>query len=149
MSSPFQRYRLLRRLRYLTQYLIPCLRVAIFTRQGIWSRKGRILIWGKFRRMFLGLFPPLARQLQLKHGIAGGCRSCGASCRLLLKCPHWDEVTHLCSIYEDRPTACRLFPITPEDLRDRDLVLEGQDCGYVFVGSAPTEAEPITFQHYP
>lgn len=28
----------------------------------------------------------------------------------LYKCRHWDEITGLCGIYEDRPDMCRNFP---------------------------------------
>jgi Fe-S-cluster containining protein len=81
----------------------------------------------------IGSDPGLASHLKRKHGLTGGCASCGASCNLLFKCPHWDEASRLCSIYEDRPIACRMFPITPADLRDRDLAASGTKCGYSFV----------------
>lgn len=83
--------------------------------------------------MFLSFFPNLSRRLQKRYGLEGGCRSCGASCKLLFQCPHWDESSSLCSVYEDRPNICRLFPITPKDISDRDLVrgIEG-GCGFRF-----------------
>jgi hypothetical protein len=71
--------------------------------------------------------------LRRKYGLSGACISCGVSCNLLLKCPHWDEESRLCSIYDHRPLTCRLFPITPSDIRDRDLVSSGKPCGYSFV----------------
>jgi len=109
----------------------PCL-IASFSRQGFFSAEGRILIWGKFRRFILTLFPPLATHLQSKYGLVGECVSCGASCKLLFQCPHWDDHSNLCTVYEDRPNICRHFPITPSDLRDRDIVLRKSPCGFAF-----------------
>lgn len=105
----------------------------VFTRDGLFSSAGRQLIGGKFRRVFLSFFPALSRRLQKHYGISGGCRSCGASCKLLFQCPHWDSRSNLCSVYEDRPNICRLFPITPADISDRNLVRGVQGgCGFRF-----------------
>ena len=128
----WKRIRFIRRTIYTIQYMIPCIRVTFFSIDGFYSKAGRTLIAGKFRRMFLSFFPSYAHKLQQKYGLSGGCRSCGASCNLLLQCPHWDTKSHLCSIYDDRPPACRLFPITPADVRDRDLVLKKEPCGFAF-----------------
>lgn len=121
-----------RRSYYLVRYLIPCTRVTFFSKAGIYSKEGRTLVIGKFRRMFISISPPLAKKLQKHYGLEGGCTSCGASCKLLFQCPHWDEPTHLCTIYEDRPPACRFFPITPADIRDRNIVLKDKPCGFTF-----------------
>ena len=106
---------------------------AVFSSEGLASHEGRILIWGKVRRMFLGCVPPLARHLQSKYKLSGGCTSCGSSCQILFQCPYWNDQSNLCSIYEDRPGICRLFPITPADIRDRNIV-SGQSggCGFDF-----------------
>ena len=101
--------------------------------EGLRSAKGRQLIWGKFRRVVLSLCPPLCRSLHKRYELSGGCVSCGASCKLLFQCPHWDEESHLCSVYEDRPSICRLFPITPADISDRNLVLPEKQCGFKFL----------------
>ena len=69
-------------------------------------------------------------KLRKKYGIVGGCTGCGASCNLLFRCPHWDAKTHLCTVYEDRPNICKVFPITPADIRDRNIVLKTQPCGF-------------------
>ena len=124
--------RWLRRLAVIAATFPPFFAV-LFTRQGLGSREGRQLIRGKFRRVCLSFFPALSRRLQQSHGLSGGCRSCGASCKLLFQCPHWDEASSLCSVYEDRPNICRLFPITPADVSDRNLV-QGIDgpCGFRF-----------------
>ena len=123
--------RVLRQIWHVGERAVPFL-LAIFSQKGLPSRNGRVLIRGKFRRIFLTSIPPLARYLQRYHGLQGGCQSCGASCNLLNRCPHWDPHSRLCTVYELRPNTCRLFPITPADLRDRDLALAGQSCGFQF-----------------
>ena len=35
-------------------------------------------------------------------------------------------------VYESGPRVCRMFPITPTDLRDRDLELRHTVCGFHF-----------------
>jgi hypothetical protein len=131
----------LRRFWHLIERTLPFLKVA-FSSEGIISADGRQLIWGKARRFFFSSFPPLARALQKRYGIEGGCRSCGASCQLLFRCPHWDQQSRLCSVYEDRPSICRLFPITPADIRDRDLVRlkKPLSCGFQFSKAPETTA---------
>lgn len=146
MSVFWKKIRFIRRFVYTIQYLIPVTKVAFFTRDGVYSKEGRILVWGKFRRMFISFFPSYAHKLQTKYGLTGGCRSCGASCKLLIQCPHWDEKSHLCSIYEDRPPACRLFPITPADIRDRDIVLKKEPCGFAFQTPAIKPDRHITLR---
>lgn len=125
------RFRPARRMWHLWERTIPFLVIA-FSKDGLGSRDGRTLILGKFRRMLISTVPPLARALQKKYGIQGSCTSCGASCRLLFQCPHWDSRSHLCSVYEDRPSICRLFPITPGDIKERDIVLKSKSCGFTF-----------------
>jgi hypothetical protein len=107
----------------------------------------RRIIWGKIRRAIICCVPGLALHLQRKHGLAGGCVSCGASCNLLFRCPHWDEKSRLCSIYDDRPLTCRVFPITPSDISDRDLASTTTRCGYSFVQKASGSAIPEIRQH--
>lgn len=103
-----------------------------FSREGLGCARGRTLIWGKFRRFVLTAFPPLARHLRAHYHLSGDCENCGASCNLLFRCPHWDEHSHLCTVYEDRPNVCSFFPVTPTDLRDRDLVRKDALCGFAF-----------------
>lgn len=106
--------------------------VVAFTKKGFFSADGRQLIGGKARRIFISFVPPLAHYLQKKYALTGGCTSCGASCKLLFQCPHWDDKSHLCSVYEDRPNVCRFFPITPKDIEDRNLILKDIPCGFDF-----------------
>ncbi len=115
---------------------------AVFSRKGVLSKDGRILIRGKLRRLFICSVPLLARYLRAHYKLEGGCNSCGASCNLLFRCPHWDVDSHLCTVYESRPRVCRMFPITPSDLRDRDLALRHTACGYQFAAAKETHNVP-------
>ena len=129
--------RLRRRFGYLVRYVRALLEVALFSRHGIWSSSGRTLLWGKLRRILICLVPGLGAALQRHHKLSGGCVRCGTSCNLLVRCPHWIESTGLCGIYADRPDVCRLFPITPADMRDLALAKSDVICGYSF-GRPPT-----------
>lgn len=117
----------------------PAFVAAVFSRRGVLSKQGRILIRGKIRRLLICSVPPLARYLHARYKLEGGCNGCGASCNLLFRCPHWDTDSHLCTIYESRPRVCRMFPITPADLRDRDLALRHTACGYRFASGKQKE----------
>lgn len=123
----------------------PELLAAVFSRQGLLSSRGRTLIRGKVRRLLICSIPPLARGLRRHYQLEGGCQNCGASCNLLFRCPHWNAQSRLCTIYDSRPGVCRMFPITPADLRDRDLVLEHRSCGFRF-GEINSSPLPITSQ---
>src|ERR1017187_354888 len=87
---------------------------------------------------------PLARHLRAHFGLQGGCNSCGEIVNLLFRCPHWDTDSRLCTVYESRPLVCRMFPITPTDLRDRDLSLRHTVCGFQFAAEKRTPA-PCSF----
>ena len=138
-SRPY--VRAFRRIRHLARYLHAFMRMILVDPEVIWRKTDRTIFWGKIRRVLIGCIPGLAFRLKRKHGLTGGCISCGASCNLLLQCPHWDEESRLCSIYDDRPITCRLFPITPSDIRDRDLASNSTTCGYSFVPQLPRESE--------
>ena len=132
ISEFLLRFRFLRRSWYLLVYIPPAW-AALWSENGLYTREGRTLVRGKFRRIFLSNIPPLARWLQRRHGLAGGCVNCGASCKLMFQCPHWDDQSHLCKIYEDSPNICRLFPITPGDIIDRTIAAKGgKECGFTF-----------------
>ena len=122
----------LRRLRHAARYLRALVWTIVVNPKVMWRDPERTILRGKIRRAAICCVPGLALRLKRRHRVTGGCNSCGASCNLLLKCPHWNETSRLCSIYDDRPMACRLFPITPADLRDRDLASRGTRCGYSF-----------------
>lgn len=131
MSNGLMKIRWIRRSVYNMERFPPFFKVCL-SKEGFGSAKGRKLIWGKFRRVTLSCFPFLCRFLQKHYRISGECISCGASCNLLFRCPHWDDASRLCSVYEDRPSICRTFPITPADLIDRNLVNPNQECGFKF-----------------
>ena len=61
----------------------------------------------------------------------GECNRCGACCELVFKCPflkkHSDG-SSTCGIYENRPYACRLFPIEKRDIEE----VRGT-CTYYFI----------------
>ena len=136
-NSPRPQARAIRKIRYSVRYLRAFTAAIVADPGSVWRKKERTIIWGKIRRTIIGCVPGLALHLKRKHGLTGGCISCGTSCNLLFRCPHWDEKSRLCSIYEDRPITCRLFPITPSDIADRDLAAKGSACGYTFVPENP------------
>ncbi|MBM3335732.1 hypothetical protein FJY63_13825 [Candidatus Sumerlaeota bacterium] len=37
-----------------------------------------------------------------------------------------------CTVHKFRPPNCRVFPIDPRDLADRDLVAPDRPCGFSF-----------------
>lgn len=127
--------RALRRFRNALVYARALISALVARPDVLFQQSGRTILWGKIRRASICLIPGLAVQLKHKHGLVGGCVSCGTSCNLLFRCPHWDPASHLCSIYDDRPMTCRQFPMTPADLLDRDLAAGTMGCGYRFVGN--------------
>jgi hypothetical protein len=50
---------------------------------------------------------------QVRRG--GGCVQCGKCCGL---CPAHDAKNKRCRIYGIRPSICKAFPLTPEDLNN-------------------------------
>jgi len=72
----------------------------------------------------------------------GECTRCGACCKILFRCPFLIEKPenapgdiYSCSIYENRFSQCRLYPIA-----SRDLLEVEEECGYTFT-------EPKTRTH--
>ena len=124
--------RYLRRAKYALVYLRAFSIAALHAPHGIRSRDGRRLLWGKLRRFAICCVPGLAERLQQRYGLRGGCTGCGASCNLILRCPHWNPANGLCTVYADRPATCRMFPITPADLDDLRLASSQSPCGYTF-----------------
>jgi hypothetical protein len=90
--------------------------------------------WGKIRRWALIFFVRRRVEVDLARR-RGSCNRCGACCKLLYRCPAYDESSGegKCLIYNDRPGICALFPINEKDLRDRDIVMPEQSCGFYFV----------------
>lgn len=91
------------------------------------------MVWGKLRRAWLIAFQKkkVEDKLSLRRG---GCTRCGACCKILFKCPAYDESNGepRCLIYNDRPGVCGLFPLDLKDLKERDLVMPDKKCGYWF-----------------
>jgi len=88
---------------------------------------------GKVRRFLYHSLRPrkTAGKLELRRG---ECRSCGACCRLLFRCPHliMEHGKSSCRVYERRPQNCRVFPMDRYDLGDRDVILPERVCGFRF-----------------
>ena len=98
-----------------------------------------LLGWGKVRRFYLHVF----RRGYVERSIArrtGECRRCGACCKLMFTCPHLDESREPfeCKVHETRSNNCRFFPIDERDLRDRDIIMPDQPCGFSFNTAAET-----------
>lgn len=91
------------------------------------------MCWGKIRRAFLVGFRR-KRVLEKLERRRGGCTRCGACCKILFQCPAYDDSdgNPKCLIYNDRPGVCGLFPLDEKDLRDRDIVMPEQSCGFYF-----------------
>jgi len=105
-----------------------------FRQNAVDYRKRIALANGKIRRLILGHFARRYLEEARKYR-TGSCKRCGACCKLLFECPYleYDENgLAVCSIHDRRPLNCRIFPATPADLRDRDLVSPDTKCGFAF-----------------
>ncbi len=95
------------------------------------------MLSGKVRRLCLGLFRKKYLESQYSQR-RGRCLRCGQCCRLLYVCPHLEALpdgSTGCRIHEKRPSNCRIFPMDPRDLADRDLLGVSPDsrpCGFTF-----------------
>jgi hypothetical protein len=101
-------------------------------------RQKAVLCWGKMRRAFLvALRKDRVREMLERR--RGECARCGACCKLLFRCPSYDDSdgSPRCLTYHDRPGACGLFPISEKDLRDRNIVLPDRKCGFHFETPPP------------
>ncbi|MFA4986203.1 MAG: hypothetical protein WC712_06435 [Candidatus Brocadiia bacterium] len=111
----------------------------LFNRQNPVSLRKRMkLANGKARRFMSAM---LARDIlsDLRDLRKGRCIRCGTCCQLLYECPNlsYDERGDaVCKIHESKPLICDLFPCTPKDLTDRDIVNPLQKCGYSFASEA-------------
>ena len=108
------------------------------------------LAWGKLRRAFLVTFRK-GRVEEMLERRRGACARCGACCKLLLKCPAYDDSdgTPKCLVYNDRPGVCGLFPLDERDLRERDIIMPDRKCGFTFedpqadVASTRKDSKPL------
>jgi hypothetical protein len=97
---------------------------------------------GKIRRAFLIAFRK-KRVVEKLDRRRGACSRCGACCKIMFKCPAYDESDGdpKCLIYNDRPGVCSLFPLDEKDLRDRNVVMPGTKCGFYFEDGPKPEGE--------
>jgi hypothetical protein len=98
--------------------------------------------WGKIRRAFLIAFRKKRVVAKLDRR-RGACSRCGACCKIMFKCPAYDETdgNPKCLIYNDRPGVCSLFPLDEKDLRDRNVVMPGTKCGFYFEDGPKPDSE--------
>jgi hypothetical protein len=95
-----------------------------------------ILLKGVMRRFWLNLFC----KRYVRESIAkrqGECRRCGVCCHLIAnKCGALklgENGCSSCRIYRFyRLPNCCTFPIDARDIADRDLIADGEPCGYSF-----------------
>ncbi|MEK7484642.1 MAG: hypothetical protein AABZ60_09970 [Planctomycetota bacterium] len=104
----------------------------IFGMKHLDARTRFLLVKGKIRRLFYTTFHKdyVEHCLNLRKS---GCGRSGICCRLGYTCPnlgHTDNNLPYCKIHEHRPQNCRIFPLDWEDIRDRDLIANGEPCGY-------------------
>jgi hypothetical protein len=93
--------------------------------------------WAKLRRfLIVRLRKEHVRRMQELR--RGECLRCGACCTVMIRCPHL-EGDNKCTIYETRPTQCRMFPIDVRDLRGRFSA-----CGFYFVTEAEAAEEELS-----
>lgn len=98
------------------------------------------LLWGRPRRLFLGVCRPgYVRRSHARR--RGECIRCGACCQMAIRCPHLiydDDGLSACDIYDGkRPLNCRNFPINERCIADRDVNAPDLPCGYHFVNDEP------------
>ena len=101
------------------------------------------LLWGKVRRLYLGVFRRRYVRTNAERR-RGECARCGACCALGYRC--WslrgNGTGTECRVHGLRPMNCRIFPIDEHDLADRDLLNPAAPCGFSFEGNGkgPDEA---------
>jgi hypothetical protein len=98
---------------------------------------------GKLRRQIQHKLQPMLVANYAERRL-GECKRCSACCRLPFRCPWLIEGENgndaRCRWYDLRPTVCRLFPITQEDIEDRNRIMPQSPCGYSF-GDKPHKLE--------
>lgn len=89
---------------------------------------------GKIRRFYQGHLRRgyVRKQQEIRQG---ECERCGVCCHILFRCPFLGEETpgvFACSIHGKKPENCYIFPISPKDMKDRNIVCPSVPCGYKF-----------------
>ncbi len=96
-------------------------------------RQSAAMGFGKLRRVLFIAFRK-KRVVRMLERRRGECLRCGACCKLLVRCPYYDDSSGgpRCSVYQDRPGPCGIFPLDELDLKERDPVHPHRKCGYRF-----------------
>ena len=83
---------------------------------------------GKVVRFIKVYLFPQATQKKLSQR-EGSCIRCGKCCKIIFKCPFFDESTSPshCLIYKHRSKVCKLFPLNEKDIEDVNHL-----CGFSF-----------------
>ena len=103
----------------------------------------RRMLRGKLRRFWLVYFRRRYVEEVLLPKRKSTCARTGACCQLGFGCPAYDAKNKLCTIHPNKPLACKLFPITEEDLKDRDFVDGSTKCGYSFNVSGDASGDAL------
>lgn len=109
----------------------------IFRGRGIWRQYS-----GKLRRFLLAHTKRgrvyIERMLPYRRG---ECARCGTCCYLGHRClfVRFENGLAACTIHNHRPQNCRMYPVGPRDIAERDLLDMGKPCGYSFVEIPPGE----------
>lgn len=74
-------------------------------------------VLGKLRRVIVGAVLTDLDRSHLAKSRKGSCDRCGECCKILFRCPFYDDATG-CTVYDRRPPSCRLFPMIPADLQE-------------------------------
>lgn len=92
----------------------------------------RRLMRGKIRRWWFVYFRRNYVETVLLPRRREGCQRTGACCEIGFGCPAFDAKGRLCKIHPYKPLVCKLYPLTEEDLKERDLIYPAKKCGYSF-----------------
>jgi len=91
-------------------------------------------VGGKLRRYYFYRFRKKYSAAKVQER-QGQCIRCGACCKLVFRCPFLVETLTgaSCMIHKSRPGNCRVFPMDPRDLQERDFVAGDVQCGFHFI----------------
>lgn len=104
----------------------------LFKMTAIPTPINRRLMRGKIRRWWLVYFRRDYVETVLLPRRKEGCQRTGACCEMGFGCPAFDAERRICQIHPHKPLVCKLYPLTEEDLKERDLIYPGKKCGYSF-----------------
>lgn len=119
------------KLKHIIIYAFPTL-WELLKMTAIPTRLNRRLMRGKIRRWWFINFRRKYVEDVLLPKRGNGCQMTGACCELGFGCPAFDAKRRLCKIHPYKPLVCKLFPLTEEDIVDRNLVYPTKRCGYSF-----------------